>query len=310
MRILNYFLMKLNLRSVHADKLANSRMRIQCLSSHDPSYPLFAVDTTADPPAIPTLSVESKFSECFRTGVYTIDRILRHCFNIREFCASEQCILRIACIRCRSGFMLNQNLTIAAGDVVCDLHFWNEHLTQILDTRLGLGKAVRLRKQLKESLRLLAQHVATDAEMSHVRAFHARTAFLLREPDERLGIVAQGYGFTVTKYSTSTLGTIHDVLENILIHALTWTFNASYEIKISEVRNPYRVHLWMSREKLLKIYLQGGASYSIVKRQEKDQAVDDMENAAVAMQEPEVDTSIHENGSTSVTVSVKEFTVQ
>lgn len=291
MRILNYFLMKLNLRLVHADKFANSHMPIQCLSSHDPSYPLFAVDTAAGLPAIPALSVESKLPECFRTGVYTIDRILRHCFNIREFCASEKCILRIACIRCRSGFTLNQNLTIAAGDVICDLHFWNEHLTQLLDTGLGLRKGVRLRKQLKESLQLLAQYAATDPKMSNVRAFHARTAFLLRERDERLESVARDYGFTVTKYSTSMPGKIHDLLETILIHALMWTFNPSYEIKMSEVRNPYRAHLWMSREELLRLYLQNYSNYSMTAPHEMNQTIS-LDNVTATMENSVLDTSV------------------
>jgi hypothetical protein len=183
--------------------------------------------------------------------VLALDRYLRRCYEIVEFCESDDCILRIARQRAEEDVVLPGDIRVCRGDWVIGLHFWNEHLADLLHSRCSLGWKRELGRRVEKSLELLADYVDSNRDPA-IRALHGRGVFVAGDWLNRLAAMARYYGFTITSPKVSLTERVHDLGEDMLVHALIWAFHFG-QIHEHE-RNLQRMHFWISREELLRRY--------------------------------------------------------
>jgi hypothetical protein len=119
-----------------------------------------------------------------RALVRRLDALLRRRLGVFEFCDDPECLLRLRLARAPHDLLL-PDATVCAGEPVLELHLWNEQLP--LPPRAGpdLAWAVRLHRLWVKSLRLVAQHIGSDAHLAGVRALGGST--VLADSEEVVG---------------------------------------------------------------------------------------------------------------------------
>lgn len=193
-----------------------------------------------------------------RKFISLIDRSLRARLRIFEFTQDQRCILRASLTYAKYSVRLSVEEQIDRGDQVLELHFWNERLISVLDGRSLLGRGVRLRRSLHESLVQLASYVVQHEDMQHARAIYARLA----RDASKFSSDTVPLGFKVISARRSLADRGHDMLEHVLIHALCWAFRPmdhrpqSLSLK--------RIELWLPVKDFLDLYHIGDASRSLL----------------------------------------------
>lgn len=201
-----------------------------------------------------------------RSAVHVLDRMLRSLLGIVEFCDSDLCILRIAFRRARSEMDLGNGTQVRKSDEIIELHFWNEHLPSVRNRQSPFGWAVRFRSQMHASLDLLAAHVAHDPRLQNATVFCARLVLPLDGRWTKCVCIAEEFGFSVAQLPRTVPQRFHDLLENLLIHALVWAFHPE---KLRRRRASLeRVHWWISRKDLLERCRKADRKPAEVKRSE------------------------------------------
>jgi YkoP domain len=191
-------------------------------------------------------------SRAGRGAVSACDNVLRRILRIREFSEQPDCLLRVAYRRCKGRELALQDGTkVRWGDSVCELHFWNEHVTSVLDVPGGLGVGARLRTEMMNSLASLAVWAAINPELRDVRAFHARVCRALHGGRKEGDPLLERQGFTVLPRRPPLPGRIHDFLERMLMRALVWRFNPSPPHRRRMIA---RFDIWISRDDLIRRY--------------------------------------------------------
>lgn len=192
-----------------------------------------------------------KFNLLQRCGLDTVlvvDRVLRHQLRIHEFTDCAECVLRISRSWSRSTVKLPDRIEIIPGDLLLELHLWNEHLGDDDSGNHGFAWEIRLLKRIHLSLVLLAEHVEQDPAWKECKAVHARFVTSLRRPERTIRYL----GFSTTSPPASVGRKVHDFFENFLIYSLVWAFHpycASWK-----KRDLKRAELWLSKARLLKMY--------------------------------------------------------
>jgi hypothetical protein len=191
-----------------------------------------------------------------------IDDHLSHAHGVRTFSEDEQCILRFAPIRSRRDLCLSDGSKIVRGDLLIDLHCWNERVPLMPSSGPDLAWAQETSNRLRHTLRLLAAALVADSELQEARACRARVNFVGRGcSNESVSRIIRRLGFEdVDEGSGSIWARAHDHLENVLIAALVWTHNpeALRRDKMIRERRP----VWASRSRLLQRH--GSPSHSLL----------------------------------------------
>ena len=185
-------------------------------------------------------------------AVLAIDRSLRRANGIFEFCDNDQCILRIAIIPAETRILLPDGTLLLPEDPIIDLHLWNERLPSLSRGGSSLAWGAAFRTRMRATLGLLAEYVASDAELNTVKACRARVAFLR---DRLIRRAARHLGFVFAVPDQSIPDHVHEFLEVFLIYGLTWVFNP--EALPHKACLPQRSYLWMSRGELFRRYKAG-----------------------------------------------------
>lgn len=176
------------------------------------------------------------------------DRALRNRLQIFEFTQDHSCILRASLTHAKYSIKLATGDQIRRGDLIAELHFWNERLIEVLSGQSLLCRGVRLRYSLHHSLAVLAKYLEQSNDMPRVKAIHARLARSAQKPFSR----HRPFGFEFVPAPKSSIGQLHDLLENILIYALCWAFRPVHrKRRLSAVK---RAEMWMSTKDLLDLY--------------------------------------------------------
>lgn len=194
---------------------------------------------------------ESHWFEYLQTPVRMLDRCLRRLLGIFEFCADDECILRIAKRGSPIDVFLPDGTEVRQGDGVVELHFWNENLATLNCRKSTFGWGVRFRSGMRISLQLLANYANQELSADTAKAFYARLVFPVGGRFHACARVAADYGFTLLQPTRTLPRKVHDFFENILIHALCWTFNPGRRRHRSGLA---RVHCWISRKDLITRY--------------------------------------------------------
>ncbi len=188
-------------------------------------------------------------------AVIGMDRFLRRQLHIREFTDQADCILRISMSPSRSTVRLPDGLEIRQGDLLLELHLWNEHLSPVGGVYTALAQGLYLIKRLRLSLNLLADYMEQDKEWAHVRAIHACFATCLHRPERAI----QQLGFSIISPRRSFGRRTHDFFEEFLIYGLMWAFRpCDMKRKTGSLK---RMELWISKAALLKTYGRPGMKY-------------------------------------------------
>ena len=180
-----------------------------------------------------------------RTIARCDDYLSRRC-GVKPFSPDERCLLRYAAMSSPGAFRLSDGAVLRRGDLVIDLHLWNEHIPPEPKRGPDLAWARLMAGRMKHSLALLAEAVDARPELADARAVRAKINFVgWGARSESLPRLIGRFGFEdVDEGAASLPERVHDAFENILIGALTWTHNpeALRLEKLVRQRRP----VWMS----------------------------------------------------------------
>jgi hypothetical protein len=191
----------------------------------------------------------------FRHAVLRLDACLRRQQNIFEFCDSRECLLRVALRRARHGVVLPSGMQLRQGELMVELHIWNEQIPRILDAGPDLSWAVLTQRRLRQSLTALAREVECDPRFNGVQLLCAETRLGSGRPRARMERFADFFGFELID-ATRAPGwrtRLIDLGERLHLWALIRTFNPG-ALTGRRLRQSQRHQLWMSRKVLLAKY--------------------------------------------------------
>ena len=186
-----------------------------------------------------------------RSIIRAIDRSLRKRNHIFEFCDDPDCVFRIS-LGIAAYPLPVTNGEIPAGEKVLQLHFWNEHLPSMPAHGPRIGPAVRLRRMVASSIRLLADSMINDPRLTGVKAVGGVTP--LFTPGD--GSAAEGIflrlGFAVTPHRNPS-GRFMEFWEEVYAWILMWAFTDRNHSRRS-LRGLRRSDFWISADEFLRLY--------------------------------------------------------
>lgn len=190
--------------------------------------------------------------ETWTALVGRFDSVLRRCNGVFEFTADPRCLLRVSLDRARSTVELSDGTRVQAGEPVGVLHFWNEHMPRFPQGGADLHWAKTMRLRVKESLPMLAEHVASDPLWRDVQAMRGGAAFSGALRTGQMRRVAGAFGFEVIPSQVSGLRRAHALGEDFLLWGFARAFNPA-TLHQQRFFRP-RQDLWISRATLLGRY--------------------------------------------------------
>ncbi len=191
-----------------------------------------------------------------RALVRGLDLLLRRQGRVQEFTQDDECILRIALIIDKTDVQLSDGTMVRAGDRICELHLWNEHIPPMPVDGPDLRWGVTFYRLGVKSLRSLAAYMATDG-LQDIVAVGGQMAFLEKDDSPVLASVASRLGFDIINLTAQAgrWGRFTHFWENVFSWALMWTYNPG-SLRGKRFLRLQRYRLWMSRRTLLERYGQ------------------------------------------------------
>jgi len=191
-----------------------------------------------------------------RALVRGLDLLLRRHGRVQEFTQDDECILRISLTTDKTDVQLSDGTKVRAGDRICELHLWNEHIPSMPVDGPDLRWGVRFYRLAVKSLRSLAAYMATDG-LQDIVALGGQMAFPEKDDSPVLAIVASQLGFDVVNLTAQAgrWGRFTHFWENVFSWALMWTYNPG-SLRGKRFLRLQRYRLWMSRRSLLGRYGQ------------------------------------------------------
>jgi ceramide glucosyltransferase len=213
--------------------------------SHDGRLVPLPSEEPATPGATPAL----------RPLVRGLDACLRRTCHIFEFSPGQDCLFRLALGESRQDLTLSDGTPVRRGDLVGELHLWNEHIPPLGDRRSDLAWALAFRRQLIRSLRELTAYTQTDPRLARVKAFRGEGAFGSRYTPVHLAKMAERWGFELVRRDGATgwRRRFADFWENLHATCLTWAYNPA-SLRGRRVWELRRDQFWITRETLLRRY--------------------------------------------------------
>jgi hypothetical protein len=189
-----------------------------------------------------------------RAMVRGLDRLLQRQGRVQEFTQDEECILRVALTDYKKDFELSDGTKVRAGDRICELHLWNEHIPPMPLEGPDLRWGVRFYRLAVKSLRSLAAYLEAE-ERQDIVALGGQMAFLEKDDSPVLATLGAQLGFDIVNLTAQAgrWGRFTHFWENIFSWALMWTFNPG-SLRGKRFLRLQRYRLWMSRRTLLQRY--------------------------------------------------------
>lgn len=191
-----------------------------------------------------------------RALVRGLDLLLRRHGRVQEFTQDDECILRISLTTDKTDVQLSDGTKVRAGDRICELHLWNEHIPSMPVDGPDLRWGLRFHRLAVKSLRSLAAYMATDG-LQDIVALGGQMAFPEKDDSPVLASVASQLGFDVVNLTAQAgrWGRFTHFWENVFSWALMWTYNPG-SLRGKRFLRLQRYRLWMSRRSLLGRYGQ------------------------------------------------------
>jgi len=192
-----------------------------------------------------------RLSEVLRIGVRFIDTLLSKSLRIYVFSDDPDCILRIQLSQAPRTISFGNEL-ISKGDPVLGLHAWNEHMPILPKEGANLEWALRLRRQVVHSFKLIAKEMVRDTRYSQVRAVCGASAVFSFSEHVGGTRVMQHLGFAVVPYHRP-FGRFGEFWENLFSWWLMWTYNQA-SLYSREFLRLQRTEIWITRDEFLRRY--------------------------------------------------------
>jgi hypothetical protein len=179
-----------------------------------------------------------------------IDARLRARGGVHEYSASPECVLRIQIVNSRESLALSDGTQVRHGDLIINLHLWNEQLPIVPKDGATLAWARHMSRAVELSLRELALYLAARHDLNPVVALRANISFGSAEQSEQIARIAARYGFE--RAGPAHQRTLADHLqcfgENVLISLMVIARNTS-AFRPKSLRR-HRTPVYMSRRML------------------------------------------------------------
>jgi len=190
-----------------------------------------------------------------RAAVRLIDALLRTSGGIYEFTDDPECILRIQLKRATHDVNIG-NERILKGEPVLAVHAWNECMPKLPEVGATMEWALRLRRMVIHSFRLVAREMQDDSRYAQVQAVCGESA-LFSFSDHTGGTrLMQHLGFTVLPYHRP-LGRFGEFWENLFSWWLMWTYNYT-SLNSREFLRLQRTEIWMTSDEFIRRYGENG----------------------------------------------------
>src|SRR6266446_209404 len=190
--------------------------------------------------------------EFWLTLVGSLDALLRSLYGIREFTDDPHCVLRIDISPARMPVTMSDGTRVRAGQLIGELHLWNEHIPRYSEHGPDLGWAADMRRRILLSLRLLAQHAERHPAWQHLPAFRADATLSSRLGDIQIRRLALRHGFELVEPPPSLFRQLHSLGDSVSAWSLTRAFNPAALPRQRFLRDHHE--LWISRALLLNRY--------------------------------------------------------
>ncbi len=187
--------------------------------------------------------------------IRVIDRLLRKCNGVFEFCDDPDCVFRVSIGVSKYPFRV-QDGEIPAGTKVLELHFWNEHMPPMRGDGPAIGPAVKLRRRVAFSAQRLAEAIENDSRLAGVMAVGGVTPLFIPGDNSPAEGIFRRLGFCVTPHQ-NPLGRFMEFWEEVYAWFLMWAFTLGNQNRRS-LRGLRRSDFWISVEDFLRLY--GGQS--------------------------------------------------
>jgi hypothetical protein len=186
-----------------------------------------------------------------RSIIHTLDRLVRRSSGVFEFCNDPDCVFRVS-IGVAAYPLRVPDGEILPGAKVLHLHFWNEHLPPVPDDGPRIGTAVKLRRMVAHSAKLLADSMMNDPRLAGVKAVGGVTPLFSPGDNSAAEWIFLRLGFSVTPYR-NPWGRFMEFWEERYAWLIIWAFtdrNKSQR-RSSGLR---RSEFWISADEFLRRY--------------------------------------------------------
>lgn len=189
-----------------------------------------------------------------RLGIRFIDSLIRKSEHTYEYSEDPDCILRIQLMPSSHPAAFGE-MIIQKGDPVLAIHVWNERMPRITPGGADLQWALKLRRQVIYSFRILAKVMQADEIYAPVRAIYGASV-LFSFSNHTGGIrMMQSFGFTVLPYH-NPLGKFGEFWENLFSWWLMYAYNTS-SMDTRKFWQLERTEIWMDRDEFIQRYTRG-----------------------------------------------------
>lgn len=191
--------------------------------------------------------------------IFALDAFLRRRQGIYEYTQDPECVLRIALGHSRCACTLSDGTVVHEGDLIVELHFWNEHIPRMGPAGPDLAWGLRFYRRLRKSLAELARYVNDTPELEPVVAFRGESSFAAEVGWERYADVMHRLGFEFRPLPPQNVWQrFVGFFEHLYVWALIWAFNPA-SLRGKRLFTAARGELWISRQRLLERYLPAEA---------------------------------------------------
>lgn len=186
-----------------------------------------------------------------RAAVRALDRRLRKKLNIVEFSDDPDCLFRIRLCEAYRDLPLPDG-TVARGEPVAEIHWWNEHLPPVDADGLDLKWAVSMRRKLVTTHREMAQQVLHNPDWSAVRAVGTTTALFPAGEGTAWERKMNRLGYIVIPHENPS-GRFAEFFESVW----AWLIWRTYQSGTLRVLSPFEISrsdFWMSAANMVRMY--------------------------------------------------------
>jgi hypothetical protein len=188
-------------------------------------------------------------------GIYCIDWLLRCWYGVYAYSKTDNDLLRVSIRRVETPTTLSDGTRVHRGDVVVDLHIWNERIPALGPLGPSLVWASRTKRRIELSLVTLAHHLESQDGLDRCAAVRAEVVFVSGQGARKLEHIAEHYGLTPAVDSQRA-----DLGHGLLAYGLAWACNPE---SLNKKRfRPMRYEFWISGVAFRERYMGAREAHS------------------------------------------------
>ncbi len=184
-----------------------------------------------------------------RAVIKLLDHIIRRLTGVIEYSHDPECIFRVQFAPAPHPIFLSDGTHVPAGAPILFLHLWNEHILPMPPAGPDLAWALQTERQLRRSLRWLAEWMAQTPACEAVQAIGGITVLISPAGQDGSEHLLRRLGFEIFPWH-HPLGRFAEFWENLYTWALMWTFNPA-SLRGRRLLELERKEFWASRQDFL-----------------------------------------------------------